>query len=51
MNITKDQLNEMIRDAVRAVSDAEMEGLRGAEMLAVKAELRSLKARYAKLFK
>lgn len=51
MTITKDQLNEMIRDAVRAVSEAEMEGLRGEAMIAVKAELRQLKERYARLFK
>lgn len=41
-----DQLNDQIRAAKIAISEAEMAGLRGAEMLKIKAQLSSLKAQH-----
>ncbi|APL99339.1 hypothetical protein [Bordetella phage FP1] len=41
------QINDEIRAAVYAISEAEMAGLRGEAMLAVKRRLLVLKARHA----
>jgi hypothetical protein len=45
------ELNDQIRSAVFDIRDAEMEGLRGEAMLAVKHRLVVLKAKFAKEFK
>ncbi|WVX92375.1 hypothetical protein PA3000051 [Pseudomonas phage vB_PaeM_HZ_ZJUPA3] len=44
--MTKDQINDKIRAAKIAISEAEMEGLRGQAMIDLKAELANLKAQF-----
>ncbi|WPK40842.1 hypothetical protein Victoria_0097 [Pseudomonas phage Victoria] len=44
--MTKSQINDQIRSAKIAISEAEMEGLRGQAMIALKAKLTTLKAQY-----
>ncbi|QGJ87193.1 hypothetical protein VC50_gp17 [Pseudomonas phage vB_PaeM_C1-14_Ab28] len=44
--MTKSQINDQIRSAKIAISEAEMEGLRGQAMIALKAKLTNLKAQY-----
>lgn len=44
----RDQLNDRIRAAKHAITDAAFAGVRGEAMLALKAELRRLKAEHAR---
>ena len=44
--MTKDQINDKIRAAKIAISEAEMEVLRGQAMIDLKAELANLKAQF-----
>ncbi|HGP4313636.1 TPA: hypothetical protein ACLMX6_005589 [Pseudomonas aeruginosa] len=44
--MTKDQINDKIRAAKIAISEAEMEGLRGQAMIDLKAELANFKAQF-----
>lgn len=49
MNKTLDTINDRIREARRAIGAAELAGLRGDKMMAVKRQLAALKAEHKRL--